>query len=172
MSVLPPRLERLWVQAFRISAFGLVERTLFIIDHLLDANMQRCAQIGLNKGEGHHALKNVLRIGRQGDIRDRTSEGQHCRRATLNLLALIFVYWNTKHLGNAVADRGLPPSCPKTRDNHGPVQIPAPDTTVSIRARRGHQSVPLEAPPSIRRFLPPRKVRRVPAVDRQIELIA
>ena len=33
--------------------------------------MQRRAQIGLNKGEAHHALKNVLRIGRQGETRDR-----------------------------------------------------------------------------------------------------
>ncbi|SSJ66366.1 tetracycline repressor protein TetR [Klebsiella pneumoniae] len=31
--------------------------------------MQRRAQIGLNKGEAHHALKNALRIGRQGEIR-------------------------------------------------------------------------------------------------------
>lgn len=37
--------------------------------------MQRRAQIGLNKGEAHHALKNALRIGRQGEIRDRTTEG-------------------------------------------------------------------------------------------------
>ena len=36
---------------------GRIERTLFIIDWLLDADMQRRAQIGLNKGEAHHALK-------------------------------------------------------------------------------------------------------------------
>jgi TnpA family transposase len=30
--------------------------------------MQRRAQIGLNKGEAHHALKNALRIGRQGEF--------------------------------------------------------------------------------------------------------
>ncbi|WP_367178389.1 Tn3 family transposase [Aquidulcibacter sp.] len=41
--------------------------------------MQRRAQIGLNKGEAHHALKNALRIGRQGEIRDRTREAQHFR---------------------------------------------------------------------------------------------
>lgn len=39
--------------------------------------MQGRAQIGLNKGEAHHALKNTLRIGRQGEFRDRTAEGQH-----------------------------------------------------------------------------------------------
>lgn len=91
--------------AVALREIGRVERTLFIIDWLLDADMQRRAQIGLNKGEAHHALKNALRIGRQGEIRDRTSEGPHYRMAGLNLLAAIVIYWNTKHLGNAVAER-------------------------------------------------------------------
>lgn len=46
--------------------------------------------IGLNKGEAHHALKNALRIGRQGEIRDHTTEGQHFRIAGLNLLTALF----------------------------------------------------------------------------------
>jgi TnpA family transposase len=91
--------------AVALREIGRIERTLFIIDWLLDADMQRRAQIGLNKGEAHHALKNALRIGRQGEIRDRTSEGQHFRMAGLNLLAAIVIYWNTKHLGQAVASR-------------------------------------------------------------------
>jgi TnpA family transposase len=91
--------------AVALREIGRVERTLFIIDWLLDADMQRRAQIGLNKGEAHHALKNALRIGRQGEIRDRTSEGQHFRMAGLNLLTTIIIYWNTKHLGQAVASR-------------------------------------------------------------------
>ncbi len=49
--------------AFR--EFGRVERTLFMIDWLLDIDMQRRASLGLNKGEAHHALKSALRIGRQ-----------------------------------------------------------------------------------------------------------
>ena len=91
--------------AVALREIGRIERTLFIIDWLLDADMQRRAQIGLNKGEAHHALKNALRIGRQGEIRDRTTEGQHYRMAGLNLLAAIIIYWNTKHLGHAVAAR-------------------------------------------------------------------
>ena len=90
---------------------GRVERTLFMIDWALDPGMQRRAQLGLNKGESHHALKNALRIGRQGEIRDRTTEGQHYRIAGLNLLAAIVIYWNTVRLGEAVARRrraGLP----------------------------------------------------------------
>ena len=50
-------------------------------------------------------LKNALRIGRQGEIRDRTTEGQHYRMAGLNLLAAIIIYWNTDQLGKAVAQR-------------------------------------------------------------------
>ncbi len=97
--------------AVALREVGRVERTLFIIDWLLDIDMQRRAQVGLNKGESHHALKNALRIGRQGEIRDRTSEGQHYRMAGLNLLAAIIIYWNTLHLGHAVSQRqesGLP----------------------------------------------------------------
>ena len=88
-----------------LKEIGRVERTLFIIEWALDADMQRRAQIGLNKGEAHHALKNALRIGRQGEIRDRTTEAQHFRMAGLNLLAAIIIYWNTKHLGQAVTRR-------------------------------------------------------------------
>lgn len=91
--------------ALALREVGRIERTLFIIEWILDADMQRRARIGLNKGEAHHALKNALRIGRQGEIRDRTSEGQHYRMAGLNLLAAIIIYWNTLHLGKAVATR-------------------------------------------------------------------
>lgn len=67
--------------------------------------MQRRTQVGLNKGDAHHALKNALCIGRQGGIRDRTTEGQHDRIAGLNPLTAIIVYWNTLHLGHAVEAR-------------------------------------------------------------------
>ena len=66
---------------------------------------QRRASTGLNTGEAHHALKNALRIGRQCEIRDRSSESQHYRMDGLNLLAAIVIYWNTAHLGEAVRQR-------------------------------------------------------------------
>jgi TnpA family transposase len=97
--------------AVALREVGRVERTLFMIDWVLNSDMQRRVQIGLNKGEAHHALKNALRIGRQGEIRDRTSEGQHYRMAGLNLLAAIVIYWNTARLSEVVAQRqkeGLP----------------------------------------------------------------
>ena len=91
--------------AFR--EIGRVERTLFMIEWLLDVDMQRRAGLGLNKGEAHHALKGALRIGRQGEIRDRTPGAQHFRIAGLNLLTAIIIYWNTEKLGHAVREREL-----------------------------------------------------------------
>ena len=88
-----------------LGEIGRVERTLFIVDWLLDADMQRRPTTDLNKGEAHHALKNALRIGRQGETRDRSSEGQHYRMAGLNLLAALVIHWNTAHLGEAVRQR-------------------------------------------------------------------
>jgi TnpA family transposase len=61
--------------------------------------MQSRSQMGLNKGESHHALKRALNFNRRGEITDRTSENQHLRMMHLNLLAAIVIYWNTKHLG-------------------------------------------------------------------------
>ena len=49
--------------ALALQEIGRVERALFIIDWLLNSDMQRRAQTGMNKGEAHHALKGALRIG-------------------------------------------------------------------------------------------------------------
>ncbi|BDV36374.1 hypothetical protein SS37A_39040 (plasmid) [Methylocystis iwaonis] len=63
---------------------GRVERTLFMIDWIMDADIRRRAQIGLNKGEAHHALKRAVNFHRRGEIRDRSGEGQHYRVAGMN----------------------------------------------------------------------------------------
>ena len=64
--------------------------------------MQSRSQMGLNKGELHHALKRALNFNRRGEITDLTSENQHLRMMHLNLLAAIVIYWNTKHLGHVI----------------------------------------------------------------------
>ena len=93
--------------AVALREIGRVERTLFIVDWLPGADMQHRANTGLNEGEAHHALKNAPRIGRQGEIRDRSSEGQHYRMAGLNLLTSIVIYLNTAYLGKAIRQRKL-----------------------------------------------------------------
>ena len=84
---------------------GRVERSLFMIDWTTDPDMRRRAQVGLNKGEAHHALKRAINFHQRGELRDRTEEGQHYRLAGLNLLAAIIIYWNTRKLGEAVFTR-------------------------------------------------------------------
>jgi len=74
---------------------------------MMDEQLQYRAQLGLNKGEAHHALKRALSFNRHGEIRDRTSEGQHYRIASMNLLAAVVIYWNTKKLGELVDETKL-----------------------------------------------------------------
>jgi TnpA family transposase len=91
---------------------GRVERSIFMLDWLSDLGLQRRVQLGLNKGEAHHALKRAISFNRRGEIRDRTSESQHHRIAALNPLAAIIINWNTVKLGDivdAMAQGGEPP---------------------------------------------------------------
>lgn len=90
--------------ALALREVGRIERTLFMLQWTGDADLRRRAQAGLNKGEAHHALKRALSIGRHGEIRDRSSEGQHYRIAGMNLLAAMIIHWNTKALGAAISD--------------------------------------------------------------------
>ena len=89
----------------RLSPWGRDQSTLFIARWLVDCELQRLVQIWLNKGETHHALKNALRISRQGEIRDRSSRDQDDRLAGLDLLAAIIIQCNTKQLGQIIAKR-------------------------------------------------------------------
>ncbi len=73
-----------------------------MIDWTTDPDMHRCAQVGLNKGAAHHALKRAINYRQRGELRDRTEEGQHYRVAGLNLLTAIIIYCNTLKLGAAV----------------------------------------------------------------------
>lgn len=73
-----------------------------MINWIMDVGMQRRARVGLNKGEPHHALKQAVNFYRRGEIRDRSTEGQHYRIAGLNLLTAIIIFWNTLKLGDAV----------------------------------------------------------------------
>lgn len=88
--------------AIALREIGRIERTIFILKWVSSMAMQRRTQMGLNKGEAHHALKRALSFNRRGEITDRFSENQHLRMMHLNLLAAIIIYWNTKHLGRII----------------------------------------------------------------------
>ena len=86
---------------------GRIERSLFILKWITDIELQKRAQFGLNKGEAHHALKRALNFNRRGEIRDRKLQSQQDRMSSLNLLAAIIIYWNTKRIGNVVKMKKL-----------------------------------------------------------------
>lgn len=89
--------------ALALREIGRIERTIFILSWVLDVDLQRRVQLGLNKGEAHHALKRAISFNRRGEIRDRTSEAQSSRMAGLNLLTAIIIYWNTVKLGEVIS---------------------------------------------------------------------
>ncbi len=68
-------------EADNAACTGTGTGTAFAVAGMRVHEHKRRAQVGFNKGEAHHALKNALRIGRQGEIRDRTVEDQHYRAA-------------------------------------------------------------------------------------------
>src|SRR3546814_20437261 len=70
--------------ALALREVGRIERTLFMIDWILAAGLQRQAQIGLNKGVAHHALKRAISFHRRGEIRDRTGKAQPYPLAEIN----------------------------------------------------------------------------------------
>jgi len=80
---------------------GRIERTLFILDWLQDAELRRRVQAGLNKGEARNALARAVFFHRLGEVRDRGFEQQRYRARGLNLLTAAIVLWNTVYLQRA-----------------------------------------------------------------------
>jgi TnpA family transposase len=90
--------------AIALREIGRIERSIFILTWLIDTALQRRQQLGLNKGEAHHALKSALCLNRKGEIRDRSSDRQAIRAAGLNFLAAVVIYHNTFMLGEILAN--------------------------------------------------------------------
>ena len=67
--------------AFALREIGRVERTLFIIEWLLDRDTQRRANIGMKKGEAHHASK--MPCGSDGKSKSETTPRKASTSASL-----------------------------------------------------------------------------------------
>ena len=87
--------------ALALRELGRIERTLFILDWLQNAELRRRVQAGLNKGEARNALARAVFFYRLGEIRDRSFEQQSYRASGLNLLTAAIVLWNTVYLQRA-----------------------------------------------------------------------
>jgi TnpA family transposase len=90
---------------------GRIERTLFMLDWLLEPELRRRVTAILNKGELRITLARAVCLNRLGEIRDRTFEAQRHRASGLNLVTAATILWNTVYLEKATAalrKRGRP----------------------------------------------------------------
>ena len=88
--------------AVALREVGRIERTLFTLDWLQNAELRRRVHVGLNKGEARNALARAVFFNRLGEMRDRSFENQRYRASGLNLVTAAIVLWNTVYLDRAV----------------------------------------------------------------------
>jgi TnpA family transposase len=90
--------------AVALRELGRLERSLYMLRWLLDLDLRRRAQAGLNKGEARNALARVIFFCQLGELRDRTFENQVYRASGLNLVVAAVILWNTRYLQLAADD--------------------------------------------------------------------
>lgn len=88
--------------AVALRELGRIERTLFTLDWIQNAELRRRVNAGLNKGESRNALARAVFFNRLGEVRDRSFENQRYRASGLNLITAAIVLWNTVYLDRAV----------------------------------------------------------------------
>jgi len=88
--------------AMALKEMGKIEKTIFILDYIMDESFRRKIQIGLNKGEAINALARALFFGKQGILRERAIKNQFQGAAALNILINAINIWNSVYLNKAI----------------------------------------------------------------------
>jgi TnpA family transposase len=84
-----------------LGEIGRIERTLFMLDWIENANLRMECQAGLNKGEARHSLARAVFAHSQGRISDRSEAAQQKRAMALNLVIAAITFWNTLYMNKA-----------------------------------------------------------------------
>lgn len=88
--------------ATALREMGRIEKTIFILEYIMDKALRRRIQRGLNKGEAMNALARAIFFGKRGELRERELQDQLQRASALNILINIICIWNTKYLEKAI----------------------------------------------------------------------
>lgn len=89
--------------ALALRELGRIERTLFMLEWLLDPKLRQRVTAGLNKGELKNTLSRAVCFNRLGELRDRTFDALRYRASGLNLVVAAIILWNTVYLDRAIA---------------------------------------------------------------------
>ncbi len=84
-----------------LGEIGRIERTLFMLDWVENADLRMECHAGLNKGEARHSLARAVFAHSQGRIHDRSSAAQQKRAMALNLVIAAITFWNTVYMDKA-----------------------------------------------------------------------
>lgn len=90
--------------ATALREMGRIEKTIFILEYIMDKSLRRRIQRGLNKGEAMDALARAIFFGKRGEMRERELQDQLQRASALNILINAICVWNTKYLQKAVEE--------------------------------------------------------------------
>jgi TnpA family transposase len=86
-----------------LNEIGQLEKTIFILELLLDPQLRRRQERGLNDGEAVNSASRALFVGQRGEFRDRAYQDQVHRASCLHLLVAAIGAWTTPYLGDAIA---------------------------------------------------------------------
>jgi TnpA family transposase len=87
-----------------LKEMGKIEKTIFILNYIMDESFRRKIQRGLNKGELVNALARALFFGKQGILMEKSIKNQFQRAAALNILINAISIWNTVYLNKAITE--------------------------------------------------------------------
>ncbi len=80
---------------------GRINKTLYLLNYIDDADYRRRILTQLNRGEGRHSVARVICHGQRGEIRKRYREGQEDQLGALGLVTNAVVLWNTIYMDAA-----------------------------------------------------------------------
>ncbi|QFT29434.1 Tn3 transposase DDE domain protein [Labrenzia sp. THAF82] len=84
-----------------LGEIGRIERTLFMLDWIENADLRMECHAGLNKSEARHSLARAVFAHSQGRIHDSSEAAQQKRAMALNLVITAITFWNTLYMDKA-----------------------------------------------------------------------